>query len=306
MDQQVIAADKRWRDGMERWVRPGATIDPKEFGIDALSREPRAFVQQHHYSGSFPAARLSVGLFRKSGVAPSRMVGAAVFSVPAQRATVPCYTGLEPGAGVELGRFVCLPEVAYNGETWFLRRAFAALRSEKPEIKAVVSYSDPLERRDAGGMLCKPAHYGTIYQASNAHFAGRSKPEMLWIDGTGRALSRRSMSKIRNGERGWEAAARRLVERGADPRRLGEEPKAWLERVLREPTFRRVRHPGNFAYVFGMDAATRDSIKAAIGSSLPYPKRHANDAGSLNGRRATEAARQAPGPMVSKSQPKHR
>jgi hypothetical protein len=197
----VIAADKRWQDGKERWARPGATIDPTEFGVDVLprEREARDFVEGHHYSGSFPAARLSVGL----------------------------------------------PEVAYNGETWFLRRAFAALRVEKPEVKAVVSYSDPLERRNGAGILCKPAHYGTIYQASNADFAGRARARALWLDRNGAVISERTLSKIRNGERGWEPAARRLVEQGADPRRAGEEPKAWLERVLAEPTFRRVpQHQG--------------------------------------------------------------
>ena len=273
----MIAADKRWHHRAERWARPGATIDPREFGVEVLPREraARDFIGEHHYSGSFPAARLSVGLFRKTGLAPAILAGVAVFSVPMQAAVVPRYTGLESTAGVELGRFVCLPEVAYNGETWFLRRAFRALRQEKPEVRAVVSYSDPLERRDGAGEICKLAHYGTIYQASNAQFAGRAKPETLLIDSAGRVVSRRSLSKIRNGEIGWEAAARRLVERGADPRRLGEEPRSWLDRVL--PTFRRVRHPGNFAYVFGLDRAVNDTIKAAIGGSRPYPKAYPGD-----------------------------
>lgn len=264
----MIAADKRWRDREERWARPGAVLDPTEFGVDVLprEREARAFVEQHHYSGSFPAARLSVGLFRKTGLERARLVGAAVFSVPMQQATVPHYTGLSAAEGVELGRFVCLPEVAYNGETWFLRRAFAALRAEKPEVKAVVSYSDPMERKNSAGGICKLAHY-----------AGRARAETLWLDRTGRVVSRRSLSKIRNGERGWEAAARRLVERGADPRCAGEEPKAWLERVLQQPTFHRLRHPGNLAYVFGLDREARHSIKAALGDPLPYPKRPANE-----------------------------
>ncbi|WP_372393881.1 hypothetical protein ABMY26_00015 (plasmid) [Azospirillum sp. HJ39] len=42
----------------------------------------RELVRQHHYAGSFPAARLSVGLYRKTGVAPAALVGVGVFSVP--------------------------------------------------------------------------------------------------------------------------------------------------------------------------------------------------------------------------------
>lgn len=272
MQLTLPLVDKRWQNRRERFVVPPDRIDPREFSVDVLhgERDARAFIAEHHYSGSFPAARLSVGLYRKTGCAPARLVGAAVFSVPMQQQVIPAYTDLPASAGVELGRFVCLPEVAFNGETWFLRRAFAALRQEKPDVRAILSYADPMERCTANGQLTKPAHYGQIYQAHNAAFMGRAKPRWLWIARDGSIISDRALSKIRSGDRGHEYAARQLIDHGADPRRPGENPRAWLERVLRPPLFERVRHPGNFAYVFGLDAETTSRARA---QAHPYPRR---------------------------------
>src|SRR3546814_12350961 len=75
------------------------------------------------------------------------------------------HCGCEPQAGVELGRFVCLEEVAFNGESFFLARALRVLVAEKREVRSVLSYADPLERRDIlTGIVTKPAHAGQIYQ----------------------------------------------------------------------------------------------------------------------------------------------
>lgn len=85
-------------------------------------------------------------------------------------------------------------------------------------------------------------------------------------------MSARALSKIRLQECGHAYAERRLVVVGADPRRTGEAPADWLHRVLREPVFRRVRHPGNFAYAFGLTRAARAAIKRANPSPLPFPR----------------------------------
>ncbi|WP_175429971.1 Mom family adenine methylcarbamoylation protein [Azospirillum argentinense] len=266
--------DKRWQNRHERWAPPESRdlFRPAEFGVDITEeRNARDLVCQHHYSGSFPAARLSIGLYRKTGVAPAALVGVAVFSVPMQGAAITRYTGLPPTNGVELGRFVCTPEVAFNGETWFLRRALPILRAEKG-VAAVLSYADPMERTTAGGELTKPAHVGQIYQAHNATFAGRAAARWLWIDRNGQVVSPRALSKIRLQERGHAYAERQIMAAGVDARRPGEEPADWLRRVLREPTFRRVKHPGNFAYAFGLTREARATIKLANPTPLPFPR----------------------------------
>jgi len=65
----IYLADKRWSDRRERWVRHTALISPSELGVDVLrERHAKAFIVKHHYSGTMVAARLCVGLYRKTGV----------------------------------------------------------------------------------------------------------------------------------------------------------------------------------------------------------------------------------------------
>jgi len=268
---QLCLFDKRWENRQERWRLPDgrALFDPSPYGVEAIAeRDARALVCEHHYSGSFPAARLSVGLIKRTA-ADRRLVGVAVFSVPMNQRAIQVHATVSPREGVELGRFVCLPEVAYNGETWFLRRAFQVLRSEKSEVRAVLSYADPLERTTAGGELCKPAHAGTIYQGGNAAFVGRATPRRLWLTRSGAVVSERGLSKIRSQDCGHRYAELQLLAAGAGERRFGEDPAAWVDRVMAEPAFRRVRHPGNFTYVFGLDKAAR---VAAMANAQPYPR----------------------------------
>lgn len=269
----IADLDKRWLRREERWVRPDRAIfSPDGYGVEPMpgSREAaaRAFVIEHHYAASYPASRLPVGLFHKAGpCADKRLVGVAIFSNGMPKA-VAKHTGLSKDEACELGRFVCLPEVAYNGETWFLARAFPALKAEKA-MRSVLSYADPVERHTAEGHLCKPAHAGTIYKASNAAFVGRSEPRWFWMKRDGTFVQPRDLTKIRKQEQGHPYATRELIEAGAEPRRFGEDPAAWLKRVLREPTFTRIKHPGNFTYVFGLDRETR---RAAAAKAQPYPE----------------------------------
>lgn len=272
-DRPCYRLDKRWSHRRERWIPPAALFDPGGFAVDGISeRAARALVAEHHYSGSFPAARFSAGLWRKRGVHPADLVGVAVFSVPMQQQVVTRYSGLPPAEGVELGRFVCTPDVLFNGETWFLKRAFALLRQEKPGLRAIVSYADPLERRTAAGLITKRAHAGQIYQGSNALYAGQAAARWIWLTRDGQVISERALSKIRSQDRGHVYAERQLIAAGADPRRCFEEPAEWLDRTLREPLFRRVRHPGNHAYVFGLDRAAKSLIASVNDGGQRYPR----------------------------------
>lgn len=255
---------QRWRERRDRYRPAGERIDPRNYAVDVLpdDRRPRAFVQAHHYSGSYPAARLRVGLFRGLELA-----GVAVFSVPQQAAALERWTGTP--AGVELGRFVLLDDVPGNGETWFLARAFRALRAELPKVRTVLSYSDPMPRLATDGRLVTPGHVGIIYQAFNGRHVGRSRADPIWLDRDGRTLGRRGLSKLRNGERGAAAVYRRLVEAGAPERHVLEDDAAYVERALREGPFRRVQHPGNLAYVWALAAAAAEILPPA----LPYPRK---------------------------------
>ena len=273
-DAPVHSFAQRWRDRRE-YRRPAEErIVPAEFGVEILrDRDAKAFVTQHHYSGSYPAARLAVGLMRRTGVDQSRLVGVCVFGVPMNERSVPRYIGVEPNRGVELSRLVLLDEVLSDGESWFVARAMSMLRAEKPEVAGVVSYADPTERWDADGNRCKPGHIGVIYQALNFGYFGRSCARTLVLSRDGRVVSQRALSKIRNEERGSDHAARQLVDMGAPGRSLGEEPRAWVDRALRSDAFMRLKHPGNHVYLLGLDRKTRRHVGTITTTGREgYPK----------------------------------
>jgi hypothetical protein len=245
LDAQFPLLDKRWNRRAQRFVAPHERMDPSCYTVRVISvADARAFVEDHHYSGNMPAARLSVGLIREG-----RIVGVAVFSHPMNDAVLTKYLGTREGC--ELGRFVLLDSEGFNAETWFLARCFRALRVEKPDLRGVVSFSDPMERRDPqSDALLKRAHFGTIYRAANASFQGRSSARHLLIAPDGSVVNARALSKIRNGERGRDYAERNMIAAGVPERSAEETPRAWLERVA--PLLTRVYHPGNLAFTFAL------------------------------------------------------
>ena len=264
--------NQRWREHRESYRPAGEPIDTRRYGVEVVDRaSAKSFVEAHHYSRSFPAARLSVGLFRSRGAfwAPE-LVGVAVFSVGVQPKAIGRWLGTSPEEGIELGRFVLRDDVEANGETWFLRRAFAELRDTLQEVRAVLAYSDPMRRTAVDGSVVLPGHVGTIYQAHNGRYVGRASSRKIWLDREGRVVNDRSLSKIRNDERNAANAALHFVAAGAPPRRAGEDPAAWVERALAEGPFRAVRHPGNHTYVWPVDGR-RDTTRG-LAAPCPRPK----------------------------------
>jgi hypothetical protein len=264
---------QRWRHRRDRYRPEGETIDPSKYGVELLDRDKvaKAFVETHHYSASYPAARLRVGLYHCRGrhVAPE-LVGVAVFSVPAQQAAIEHWAGT--AAGVELGRFVLLDTVPAMGETWFLSRAFRCLQRELPEVRAVLAYSDPLSRQRADGSLVTPGHVGVIYQGHNAHHAGRARASSLLLDRDGRTVSARALSKLRHGERGADGVYEDLVARGAPERQDGESGEAYVLRLKSSGCFRPLRHPGNFVYLWAV-GAERARTRSGFREVQPYPRK---------------------------------
>lgn len=266
-------ADKRWRDRDQRWVAPGRLFDPSRHAVDVLPdlTRPKKFIEQHHYSGTIPPVMLAVGLFGPR----AQLVGVAAFTVTTSKPVEDKYGGPLARSMCELGRFVLLPDVAYNGETWFLSRAMKLLRTEytKRQLRAIVSFADPVEWR-CGQTIVKPEHWGTIYQATNAIFPRvQPKPRSDWVPvATGRPLSNRGISKLRNGRKGREYVERQMLAAGLSARRHGEDPRAWVSRLLESGELRREPHPGNLAYLFALDVGARAILRAVHGTN-PYPKR---------------------------------
>jgi hypothetical protein len=263
----------RWKERRARYRPAGEVFDTSRAAVVAIDEATaKAFVTRHHYSASYPAARFRAGLLVKRPFGTEQLAGVIVFSVPMQQRVVPCYfPGLEPAAGVELGRLVLLDEIPSNAESWFTARAFRLMRDELAGVKGIVSYSDPMERRTAEGQVVKPGHIGVVYQALNACYRGRTRGETLTVARDGRVISRRALSKLKHDETGAAYAYAQLRAMGAPERRPLEDSPAYIERAVREGGFVRVRHPGNHAYTWWLG----DRRQAPHAAALPYPKREA-------------------------------
>lgn len=282
MTQPVTEICQRWRDGQHTF-HPAGDIDTRRYAVAAIAGDApaKSFVEQHHYSRSYPAARFRYGLYRAT-----ELVGVAVFSQPPSEAVLarlPC----ERLAGVELGRLVLLDDVEGNGESWFLARCFERLRAEG--IECLLSHSDPLPRRRIDGTLVMPGHVGFCYQATNAIYGGRTRQQLLNLLPDGTCFSERSMSKIRSAERGWERDVALLVAAGAprpvglvaggrgpsrklgraaDPRWIAR--RDWLWSAI-AATCRRVEHDGNHRYYWALNKALRGDV-AKLAVEGRYPK----------------------------------
>lgn len=244
---------QRWTGRRPSWRRTSeGGFNPVRYAVGPIEEDDaRGFVQTHHYSRAYPAARLRYGLFDR--LAGDRLVGVAVLGVPMRSLVLTNpFPTLEPyRQSLELSRLVLLDEVPGNAETWFLTRALdqAAARG----IRGVVMFSDPLPRR-IDGVLTMPGHVGIVYQALNCTYTGRGKARTLTVLPDGMVLSDRSAQKIRAGERGAAGVVTRLVDLGAtEPGRLIRlTPAEWLAYALAEIGAEQVRHLGNHRYVLAL------------------------------------------------------
>jgi hypothetical protein len=251
--------NQRWRARLTSYRPAGEPIDPRRYEVGTIANDnaPKAFVERHHYSGSYPAARFRFGLYRGAELA-----GVAVFSHPCNDAVLTRVFPVPAREAVELGRFVLLDDVPGNGESWFIARCFEMLRSD---VAGVLSFSDPVPRATTDGQVVMPGHVGTIYQATNGVYLGRARGQVLRLLPDGTVFSHRNVSKIRLGHQGWRYAAAVLERHGAAP--LAGDRAEWLSRWLPRLT-RRLPHGGNHRYAWALDRALRRHL-APAGA---YPK----------------------------------
>jgi hypothetical protein len=258
----LLVGNQRWLRGFDSYRPPDEPIRTADYDVAELPDDAvaKAFVLEHRYSGSFPAARWRFGLFHRG-----TLQGVAVFSHPCNDRVL---TNVFPGRAtdsVELGRFVLLDAVPGNGETWMLGQCFRRLRREG--LAGVLAFSDPCQRVNRLGCTVFGGHVGTIYQAHNAVYLGRGTPRTLTLLPDGSILSDRAQQKVRAGERGIRYSVRRLVAFGAEPP-VSLAPAyvaGWL-REWKRRLCRSVRHHGNHKYAWALHRYVR------LPRSLLYPK----------------------------------
>jgi hypothetical protein len=255
----ISSVCQRWRSGRASYRPAREVVDTRRLEVATIDRDTvaRAFVVEHHYSASYPAARFRFGLYQGGD-----LVGVAVFSVPANYAALACLP-CPTAEATELGRLVLLDHVKANAESWFIARCFEDLR--RLGIAGVISFSDPVPRQDTAGTTVFRGHVGTVYQASNAIYLGRSRASSLRLLPDGSVLHNRALAKLRGGECGRRYVAAQ-IERASGIAVVGDVDTwltTWLPRITR-----RLPHGGNHKYAFAIDRR----IRRYMPESQTYPK----------------------------------
>jgi hypothetical protein len=261
----IVSHVQRWTERRASRRPAGELIRSSEYDVGAIASATvaRAFVVRHHYAASASSTAHRFGLYHRGD-----LVGVALFGPPpsmaAHRAVFPTLSIRE---AVTLGRIVLVDAVPGNGESFFIARCFAALRTRG--VVAVESCADPEPRTTALGEVVHRGHVGTIYGATNGHYVGRTNPCTLRVLPNGTCYSNRSAGKLAQGDVGRRYAAAQLERWGAEPLRDDEDALAWLRRWRGRLT-RPLRHRGNHRYLWCLDRRRRREVLAA--PALPYPK----------------------------------
>lgn len=255
---------QRWTERRESRRPAGETIRTSRYDVARISPTvAAAFVERHHYSGTCSPPANPYGLHDRG-----ELVGVAAFGPPpsmnAHRKVFPTLTTDE---AVTLGRFVLVDEVPGNGESWFLARCFELLHQRG--IVAVESCSDPEPRASEDGRVVHKGHVGTIYQATNGVYIGKTNPASLRMLPDGTVYSNKSSGKVRTGDVGRGYSEDQLVHWGAVPLMPHDDPQEWLD-YWRGRLTTGYRHRGNHRYLWCLDRRRRREVLRF--PALPYPK----------------------------------
>jgi len=132
----------------------------------------KGYIHINHYShGSHNGASPCIGLYDGEN-----LIGCMMFATPCSEAVRASVFGKEYKDHVtELHRLHILDCTPKNTESWFISRCLKLLKQIKPQIWAVLSFSDKTE-----------GHEGIIYKATNAYRLGSTGKSTFYLDKEGR------------------------------------------------------------------------------------------------------------------------
>ena len=167
--------------------------------------EAKEYIIKNHYShGCHNRPSPCYGLFDKDN-----LIGVCMFATPCSERVRASVFGEEYKNSVtELHRLHILDITPKNTESWFISRCLKQLKTDKPQIKAVITFADATE-----------GHVGTIYKATNAYKIGTTVKSTFYIDENGRLRHPRqcgiNITKEMAKQKGWQ-----IVKRGTKNRYL--------------------------------------------------------------------------------------
>lgn len=164
----------------------------------------REFIVEHHYSGTCHGGPMTWGLYDTAH--DDELVGVIGFATPISENVRKSVWEDEheeemKNYTTELHRLVTFDDCPHNTETWFISRGLDALKEYKSKYRAVISFADSTEDHD-----------GTIYQASNAIYYGKTGEHTFYRDQDGALRPPRqngvNISKDEARDRGWDIEKR--------------------------------------------------------------------------------------------------
>ena len=153
----------------------------------------KEYIKEHHYAhGCHNGPSPCYGLFDGED-----LIGVLMFATPCSENVRSSIFGPEYKDSVtELHRLHILDITPKNTESWFIMQCLGLLKKDKPQIKAVITFSDSTE-----------GHEGTIYKATNAYFIGHTGNVTFYKDQNGRLRHPRqsgvNISKEMAKDMGW-------------------------------------------------------------------------------------------------------
>ena len=142
--------------------------DTSKLSVRKISKSvAKELIVKNHYSHLWTKVSYAIGLYVEDDShsffeSTDKLIGVACYGDPIGRLTGQSITEmLDRTEVLELVRLFVFDDYGSNIESWFLGQSFQWLKDNVPEIKALISYSDP-----------KEGHAGTIYQATNWLYQG--------------------------------------------------------------------------------------------------------------------------------------
>jgi hypothetical protein len=208
-------------------------------------------IVNNHYSGKWTKVSYAIGLFTSDveehpffSNVEDKLIGVACYGDPIGRSAGQSISPLlERTEVLELTRLFVFDGYGSNIESWFLGKTFQWLRENVPQIKGLISYSDP-----------KEGHCGTIYQATN------------WIY-QGNKLRYNDSWDFR-----WESDGEWHHSRTSYVRFGTNDPKE-IQKMITTPFWiRKSPRKHRYVYILSTGAERRKLLKTLKHPTLPYPK----------------------------------
>lgn len=158
----------------------------------------KEYLIKNHYShGCHNGPSPCYGLFDKD-----ELIGALAFATPCSenvRASV--FGEKYKDSVIELHRLHIKDVTPRNTESWFISRCLKLLKEDRPQTKAVISFSDSTQ-----------GHQGTIYRATGFYYIGHTGNATFYLDENNRLRHPRqngvNITKEMAKEKGWKPVKR--------------------------------------------------------------------------------------------------